>query len=130
DRLGGLAREPELSTVGVVAVALPRNEDAVLRPREVARLREPDILEQLRDALAARPRPHAARQQLRAEQRRRAPALRVRTRRHEPDRGGRSAAGSRSPPLRARSTSPSAADASAARGAAPRAPSAAATARS
>ncbi|HZJ72392.1 MAG TPA: AAA family ATPase, partial [Planctomycetota bacterium] len=54
----------------VEAMALPRDENPALRLRELGRLREPDVVEQLGDALAARPRVHPGRQRLRPQQRR------------------------------------------------------------
>src|SRR5215831_11654282 len=54
-RLGRLAGETQLAAVGVVAVALARDEDSVLRAREVCGLREPDVRKQLGHPFAARP---------------------------------------------------------------------------
>src|SRR5215831_3348506 len=53
-RLGRLAGETQLAAVGVVAVALARDEDSVLRAREVCGLREPDVRKQLGHPFAAR----------------------------------------------------------------------------
>src|SRR5205823_3967875 len=73
--LGRLPREPQLAPVGVVAVAVAGDEDAAAGPREIARLREPDVRQELGDPLAARPCVNPARQRLRSDERRPARTL-------------------------------------------------------
>src|SRR2546430_4842521 len=73
--LHGLACEPELTLVGVVAVALAGHHDAALCAAEIARLGEPDVGKQLGHTLAARLGPDTAGERLRAEKRRPAAAL-------------------------------------------------------